>query len=71
MHFQPARFRAIAQTGAMLKFAARKLDGYGSIIPEVLKSLRRHRSIAHGMLDVPVPQIILNGSGSDFAENEH
>jgi hypothetical protein len=55
----------------MLQFTARKLDGYGLIIPGVLKSLRCHRRIGHGMLNVLVPRIILNGSDSDFAENEY
>jgi hypothetical protein len=47
----------------MLQFATRKLHDYDLIIPEVLKSLRRHRRIAHSMLNVLMPQIILNGAG--------
>jgi hypothetical protein len=31
---------------------------HGLIIPEVLKSVRRHRGIAYGMLNVLVPQIV-------------
>ncbi len=33
------------------------------IIPEGFKSMRRHRRVAHGMLDVSMPQIILDGAG--------
>jgi hypothetical protein len=33
----------------------------GLIIPEAFKSVGRHRGVAHGMLNVLVPKIILNG----------
>ena len=34
-----------------------------SIRPEGFKSVRRHRRVAHGVLNVLVPQIVLNRSG--------
>ena len=35
----------------------------GLIIPEGFKPVRRHRRVAYGMLDVSMPQIILDGAG--------
>jgi hypothetical protein len=69
--FANGQVHSIAQTGAKLHFVSSKLDGlaygcapmpseslHGLIIPEVLKSVRRHRGIAYGMLNVLVPQIV-------------
>src|SRR5712671_692190 len=35
----------------------------GSIIPKVFEAVGCHRGVAHGMLNVLVPEIILNGAG--------
>jgi hypothetical protein len=34
---------------------------YGLILPEAFELVGRHGRVAHGMLNVPMPQIILNG----------
>src|SRR5437899_1477139 len=44
-------------------FSLIRFLAHDSIIPEVLKSMRGHRGVAHRVLNVPMPQIILNGSG--------